>query len=101
MPAGYHAVFSVDCCAHLSEFLDEGNCNAQWDRRFRMNFDHQQLEEHLEVMLVQDVLLGWQVFGPGHYRLNGQLDVWPFNRKYHNVMDGERGEDRNLVDLAY
>lgn len=65
-----------------------------------MKFNYQQFEEHLEVLLAQDVLVGWQAFGPGHYRLNGELDVWPRNNKFHFITDDRRGQYQTLRDLV-
>jgi hypothetical protein len=61
-----------------------------------MKFDYQQFEEHLEVLLAQDVISGWQGLGPGHYRIMGELDVWPKNKKYHMITDGSRGDYKTI-----
>jgi hypothetical protein len=64
-----------------------------------MKYNYRQFEEELEVLLAQDVLLGWQGFGVGHYRINGELDIWPKNHNYHFIFDGNRGRYKELADL--
>ena len=69
-----------------------------------MKFDYAQFEEELEVLLAQDMISGVEAFGPGHYRLNGELDVWPRRKKYFYHPTGEHGEYRDLwgfVELIF
>jgi hypothetical protein len=61
-----------------------------------MKFNYQQFEAELETYLAQDLISGWQAFGIGHYRINGELDIWPKNRKFGWYLEGYYGEYRSL-----
>lgn len=63
-------------------------------------YDYAQFEEELEVLLAQDVITGWEVFGAGHYRINGVLDIWPRRRKYFYHPTAEHGQYEDLVDFV-
>lgn len=63
----------------------------------KMKFDYRQFEESLEVLVAQDVIDGWEGFGPGHYRINGVLDIWPRRSKYFYHPTAEHGEYEELV----
>lgn len=64
-----------------------------------MKYDYLKFEEQLEVLLAQDVIYGWQAFGPGHYRINDFLDIWPRRKNYLNHQTGKHGQYSNLEDL--
>jgi hypothetical protein len=64
-----------------------------------MKFDYEQFEEELEVLLAQDTISGWEGFGPGHYRINGILDVWPRHKRYYRIYGGAHGQYRDLAEL--
>lgn len=32
-----------------------------------------------------------------HYRINGRLDLYPTNRRFHDLKDGERGSYRDAL----
>ena len=63
----------------------------------KMKFDYAQFEERLEVLLAQDTISGWEGFGPGHYRINGELDIWPRRQKYFYQPTGEHGGYTDLL----
>lgn len=64
-----------------------------------MKFDYVKFEDHLEVLLGLDIIQEWRGLGPGHYRINGELDVWPKNGNYHNLLTNEHGKFTNLEKL--
>jgi hypothetical protein len=64
-----------------------------------MKYDYQRFEESLEILLARDVIQEWRGLGPGHYRINGELDVWPKNGNYHNLMTDEHGRFSRLEEL--
>lgn len=55
------------------------------------------------MFLAQGVIAEWDAFGPGHYRINGELDVWPRRRKYLFHPTKENGtyrDSRDFVELV-
>lgn len=60
-------------------------------------YDYQRFEESLEVLLAQDLIESWEGFGPGHYRINGVLDVWLRRKKYFYHPTAEHGEYEELA----
>ena len=63
-------------------------------------YDYQAFEEQLEILLATDAIQGWEGFGPGHYRINGELDIWPRRRKYFYHPTAEHGQYKNLVEFC-
>lgn len=62
-------------------------------------YDYQAFEEQLEIILARDAIRGWEGFGPGHYRINGELDIWPRRRKYMYLETGEHGQYQDLTNF--
>jgi len=62
-------------------------------------FDYTQFEEELESLLGIGIIEEWRAFGPGHYRVNGELDVWPRHKKYMVVDSWKSDTYENLSDL--
>ena len=65
-----------------------------------MKFNYPQFEEELEILLAQDIISGWQAFGPGHYRINDEIDVWPRRKKYMVVNTWECKTYKDLLDIC-
>lgn len=58
-----------------------------------------QFEDELEGLLGIGAIEEWQAFGPGHYRINGELDVWPKNRRYYTKDLGKSRQYRDIEQL--
>jgi hypothetical protein len=62
-------------------------------------FNYAKFEEELEILLAQDVIAGWEGFGPGHYRINGELDIWPRRKKCFYLPTKEMAEYTSLREF--
>jgi hypothetical protein len=61
-----------------------------------MKFAYEHYEGELEGLLAQDPFEYWEVFGAGHYRINGVLDIWPRRSKYMYQPTAEHGQYQEL-----
>jgi len=57
----------------------------------KRKYNYAQFEEELDVLLGQDLIIEWRALGPGHYRINGETDIWPRNKKYGLLKADEHG----------
>lgn len=93
------------CKKHLNDIRERHKKRDEHESIFASKLSARQLERQIETIesIERNLSVRWnvKVFTPYHLRVEGVLDIYPTNRRYHYLPTGKRGTyTQNVYDLV-
>jgi hypothetical protein len=63
--------------------------------------DTGKMKQHIQKLKEDIEELGFEIvpFTDHHWRINGELDIWPTTKSYSNILTGNRGKYSNITEI--